>query len=293
MSNELYTELFGFTERPFKLLPDPDFIYWSKGHRRAFSILEYGMVTNAPLTVITGEVGTGKTTLIQALLKIIDSSKTVGLISNAQGGRGDLIRWVLYSLGVSPSPDADYVTLFHEFQNFVINEYANGRTVLLIIDEAQNLSIEALEELRMLTNINSNKDELLQIIIVGQPELRTILARQELRQLAQRVTVTYHINPMKYGTMVYYIRHRLEHVGGSGKEISYQAMRMIFDHSGGIPRLVNKICDIALVYAGSSGHSIVGLGTIREMIRDGTIVPKKKKPLVLDKPVPTDKTSQE
>lgn len=285
MSSELYIEHFGFTERPFKLLPDPDFIYWSKSHRRAFSILEYGLTTNAPLTVVTGEVGTGKTTLIQALLSTIDGSKTVGLISNAQGGRGDLLRWLLHSLKVAPTPGADYVTLFHEFQSFVINEYADGRTVLLIIDEAQNLAVETLEELRMLTNINSNKDELLQIILLGQPELRATLSRPELRQLAQRVTVAYHIHPMEYKTMLRYIRHRLQHVGGTGKEFSSQAARMIYDHSGGIPRLVNRICDIACVYAASSGYAVVGLGTIREMVRDGIIITQRPAPLILNNPI--------
>ena len=159
MGAELYCTHFGFSERPFSLSPDPEFLFWSKGHNRAFSVLEYGLVTNAPLTVVTGEVGTGKTTLIQALLKHVSEEITLGLISNAQGDRGDLIRWVLNSLDVALPEATDYVSLFQHFQDFVLQEYAAGRRVALIIDEAQNLGAEMLEELRMLTNINSGKDE--------------------------------------------------------------------------------------------------------------------------------------
>lgn len=155
MSAALYNDHFGFRERPFSLSPDPDFLFWSQAHTRAFAVLEYGLVTCAPLTVVTGEVGTGKTTLIQALLAGVEDEVTVGLISNAQGGRGDLLRWVLNALDVEVPAGADYVALFQRFQLFVLDEYAAGRHVALIVDEAQNLGAETLEELRMLTNINS------------------------------------------------------------------------------------------------------------------------------------------
>ena len=196
-------------------MPDPDFLFWSQAHTRAFAILEYGLVTHAPLTVVTGEVGTGKTTLVQALLRQIDEDITIGLISNAQGGRGDLLRWVLSALDIPPDPSDDYVTLFEQFQDFVIDEYAAGRFVVLIIDEAQNLTHEALEELRMLTNINSNKDALLQLILLGQPELRMRITDPSLRQFAQRVTATYHLDPMDLATTRQYIRHRLCHRAGN------------------------------------------------------------------------------
>lgn len=216
MTAELYNAHFGFSERPFSLSPDPDFLFWSRVHNRAMAVLEYGLVTRAPLTVVTGEVGTGKSTLIQALLRKIEHDVTLGLISNAQGDRGDLLRWVLNALDVALPEHTDYVSLFQHFQNFVIQEYAAGRHVVLIIDEAQNLGAEMLEELRMLTNINSGKDELLQIILVGQPELREIITRPELRQFAQRVTATCHIDPFDLDDTRAYIRHRLELVGGEG-----------------------------------------------------------------------------
>lgn len=285
MSASLYNDHFGFRERPFTLSPDPDFLFWSKAHRRAFSVLEYGLVTRSPLTVVTGEVGTGKTTLIQALLRQVDDEMTIGLISNAQGGRGDLLRWVLNALDEPAPPEADYVSLFQQFQHRVLSEYAEGRHVVLIVDEAQNLGKETLEELRMLTNINSGKDELLQIILVGQPELRDIIRLPELRQFAQRVSAVYHLEPMDIVTTRNYIAHRLQHVGGTGKEFSNQAIRHIHEESEGIPRLVNKLCDFALVYAASAGYDTVGVGTIRELIRDGLILKPYSDTLVLSDPL--------
>ena len=269
MSVELYTEFFGFTERPFTLLPDPDFLFWSNAHKRAFAVLEYGIVTRAPLTVVTGDVGTGKTTLIQRLLRSLDDTTTIGLISNAQGGRGELLRWVLNALDVKAPADADYVALFQSFQDFVIGEYAEGRHTVLVIDEAQNLSVEALEELRMLTNINSNKDELLQLILVGQPELREVITRPSLRQFAQRVTATYHITPFDAAVTEAYVRHRLRHAGGTGQEFDAGAIAAIHAETGGVPRLVNKLCDIALVYAASDGLTVITTAAVAELLADG------------------------
>jgi type II secretory pathway predicted ATPase ExeA len=293
MSPDLYTDHFNFSERPFSLLPDPDFLFWSQAHTRAFAILEYGLVTHAPLTVVTGEVGTGKTTLVQALLRQIDEDITIGLISNAQGGRGDLLRWVLSALDIPPDLSDDYVILFEQFQDFVIDEYAAGRFVVLIIDEAQNLTHEALEELRMLTNINSNKDALLQLILLGQPELRMRITDPSLRQFAQRVTATYHLDPMDLTTTRQYIRHRLCHVGGTGQEISPQAIRLIHETSQGIPRMINKICDLALVYTASAGHKTVSVTTIKELIRDGVILPTRPLPLYLKNPIETPERAAE
>lgn len=282
LPTDLYNAHFGFRERPFTLSPDPDFLFWSKSHLRAFSVLEYGLMTRAPLTVVTGEVGTGKTTLVQALLRRIDPDMTAGLLSNVQGDRGALLRWVLNALDVKDvPPGADYVDLFQILQDFVLAEYAAGRHVVLIIDEAQNLGIETLEELRMLTNINSGKDELLQMILVGQPELRDMITRPELRQFAQRVSTSYHLDPMDLATTKAYIRHRLEHAGGDGAEISPRAVQLIFEESNGVPRIVNKLCDLSLVYAASAGRDKVGLGTVRELVADGLVLQTRPDPLLL------------
>lgn len=272
-SSDLYMEFFGFSERPFTLLPDPDFLFWSRAHRRAFSVLEYGVLTRAPITVVTGEVGVGKTTLVQKLLQSLDDDITLGLISNAQGGRGELLQWVLNALGVETDLTAAYVTLFQQLQDFVIEEYAEGRRVILLIDEAQNLSIEGLEELRMLTNINSNKDELLQLVLVGQPELRQMVMRPELRQFAQRVTATYHIGPLDRAAIAGYVQHRLSHVGGTGAEFTAEAIDLVHQHSHGIPRLVNKMCDFAMVYAATEERRVVDAAIIEEVLEDGIFLP--------------------
>ncbi|MEH6390493.1 MAG: AAA family ATPase [Sulfitobacter sp.] len=245
------------------------------------SVLNYGLVTRAPLTVVSGEVGTGKTTLVQELLRSIGDDVTVGLISNARGDRGDLLRWVLSALDIPAPEGVDYVTLFQRFQDFVLDEYAAGRHVALIVDEAQNLGVETLEELRMLTNINSGKDELLQIILVGQPELRDLIRQPSLRQFAQRVTASYHLEPMDLNTTLKYIMHRLRHAGGTGQEFTIEAIVRIFEESEGIPRVVNKLCDLALVYASSGEEEKVDVAIIEELINDGLILKPFRSPLLL------------
>jgi type II secretory pathway predicted ATPase ExeA len=162
--------------------------------------------------------------------------------------------------------------MFQRLQDFVIGEYAEGRRVVLIIDEAQNLSVEGLEELRMLTNINSNKDELLQLILVGQPELRHLILQPKLRQFAQRVTATYHIPAMDLATVQGYVQHRLQHAGGTGTEFSPDAIDVIYEQTGGVPRLVNKLCDFCLVYAATEEKKTIGRELVNEVIRDGIFV---------------------
>ena len=173
------------------------------------------------------------------------------------------------------------MSLFQHFQNFVLEEYAAGRRVALIVDEAQNLGPEMLEELRMLTNINSGKDELLQIILVGQPELRDLITRPELRQFAQRVTATFHIDPFSRADTEEYIMHRLKHAGGSGEEFDHLAIRHIYEHSEGIPRVINKLCDLSLVYAASSDQERVSPETVREVFADGLVLKAERNPIYL------------
>ena len=269
LGSDFFANHLGLTERPFTLLPDPDFLFWSVPHKRAFSVLEYGVLTRAPITVVTGEVGAGKTTLLQKLLSTLDEEATVGLISNAQGNRGELLQWVMNALSIECDPEAAYVTKFQLLQDFVIEQYGLGRRVILIIDEAQNLSVEGLEELRMLTNINSNKDELLQLILMGQPELREMIMRPELRQFAQRVTASYHIPAMDLETTANYIRHRLRHAGGTGKEFTNDAIKVIFKNAGGVPRLVNKLCDFAMVYAVTGKKKVLDENIVNEVLWDG------------------------
>lgn len=257
------------TERPFSLVPDPSFLYWSDSHQRAFTMLEYGILTRAPITLITGEVGSGKTTLVHHLLKSVGSDVTIGLISNAHGDRGELLRWVLMSLDQPAPVNATYVDLFAAFQAYLIDQYAMGRRVILIFDEAQNLSQESLEELRMFTNINSNKDELLQLVLVGQPELLDMIRRPEMRQFAQRVASSFHLNAMDAETVRKYVGHRLATAGASRNLFSRAATDLVYNATGGVPRLVNQLCDLAMVYAFTRGNRSVIEHTVQKVLDDG------------------------
>jgi type II secretory pathway predicted ATPase ExeA len=264
----IYNDHFGLAERPFTLLPDPDFLYWSEIHTRAYAMLEYGMLTHAPITVITGEIGAGKTTLLRHLLRSLPEEFTVGLISNAQGNRGELLHWVLMALGVPTETNASYVQLFAQFQDFLIEEYASGRRTMLIFDEAQNLSTETLEELRMFSNINADKDELIQLVLVGQPELRTLISQPRLVQFAQRVSAEYHLPGMTAEQVAGYIAHRLAVAGASREIFTPAACECVHLASRGVPRLVNQICDYALVYAFTDGLDKVDASVIEQVVTD-------------------------
>lgn len=268
---DFFTTQFGLTYRAFTLLPDPDFMYWSPGHKRAYSVLEYGIMTRAPITVITGEVGAGKTTLLQALLETVSDDTIVGLISNAHGNRGELLRWALSALDVPMERGASYVETFQALQDFLIRNYAEGKYAILVIDEAQQLSPEGLEELRMLTNINSRKDELLQLVLIGQPELREVIARPEMRQFAQRVMASYHLGPLTQEETGAYIRHRLERAGGRSEQFTPEAIAAVHANSGGIPRIINKLCDFGIVYAVTAEQDIVDSTVIQNVIDDGLL----------------------
>lgn len=285
ISNELYTGHFGLHERPFTLVPDPSFLFWSEQHKRAYSLLEYGVISRAPITLITGEIGSGKTTLVQKLLSKLDDTVRVGLLSNVQGDRGELLQWVMNALSIPFEPNETYVTLFQRFQESIIREYADGKRVVLIIDEAQNLSSEGLEEMRLLTNINSNKDELIQLILVGQPELRGIVQGADMRQLAQRVAASYHLDAMDEATVQSYIGHRLTVAGGTGDEIAPLARTEIYKATQGVPRLVNQLCEFALLYAWGGEEDRVTVDTVRNVLEDGVFFAAS---LPVEEPQPED-----
>ena len=266
---EMYIDYFKMRKRPFTLVPDPDFLFWSAAHTRAFSILEYGIITRAPITLITGAVGAGKTTLVHRLLQSMEDDVCIGLVSNAQGDRGELLRWVMLAFDQPTDESTSYVDLFARFQTFLIEKYAAGQRAIIVIDEAQNLSRENLEELRMFTNINSNKDELFQIVLVGQPELRDIVMRPDLSQFAQRVSAHFHLKAMDAKTTKGYIQHRLVKAGGSADIFTEPACEIIFEHSGGVPRVVNQLCDLCMVYAFAGGEKVVSVDTVRQILDDG------------------------
>ncbi|WP_424831763.1 ExeA family protein [Ruegeria sp.] len=268
-SDGFYLDFFGLDQRPFTLLPDPGFLYWSPLHKRGYSVLQFGVMSCAPITVLTGEIGAGKTTLVQHLLSEMEHSVTVGLVSNAQGGRGELLQWVLHALGLPIDQDATYVQLFRELQDFLVSEYAEGRRVILIFDEAQNLTVEGLEEIRMLTNINANTDELIQLVLVGQPELRDMVLDPKMRQLTQRVAASFHLERMDEATVERYIRHRMMIAGGNGEEFTEEACKTIASQTRGVPRLVNQFCDFALLYAWTNESHKVDEDIVNQVIQDG------------------------
>jgi type II secretory pathway predicted ATPase ExeA len=264
----IYAAHFGLRDRPFALLPDPDYLYWSKDHLLTYSMLEYGLLTHAPITLITGEIGAGKTTLIRQLLRNIPGDFTVGLISNAHGNRGELLHWVLLSLEQTVESGSSYVQLFTQFQKFLIREYAAGRRTLLIFDEAQNLSVETLEELRMFSNINTDKDEVLQIVLAGQPELWEKIRQPGLLQFAQRVGADFHLPSMNGEAVRKYIHHRLQVAGATREIFTREACDAVHTASGGVPRVINKICDYALAYAYSDGLTVVEANVVTKVLSD-------------------------
>jgi len=243
----MYKTFYNLSEKPFTLLPDPGFLYMSDKHRMAFTMLEYGLMNQAGFTIISGDIGAGKTTLIRHLLDNMDREHTVGLISNTHRSFGELLEWILLAFNLEHT-GMNKVEMYRRFVDFIIDEYAHNRSTVLIIDEAQNMAAETLEELRMLSNINADKDQSLQVILVGQRELRETLQRPDLVQFAQRISVDYHLQPLSEEETAAYIRHRLKVAGGSPDMFSDAACQAVYLYSNGVPRLINLLCDTVLVY---------------------------------------------
>jgi general secretion pathway protein A len=262
----MYEAFYGLKEKPFSILPDPDLIYWGRMHSMAFTMLEFGVMNNAGFTVITGEIGSGKTTLVRHLLKMINPNITTGVISNSPQGREELLQWILMALG-QPF-EGNYPKLFKQLQDFLYGQFATSRRTILIIDEAQNLEPEALEHLRMLSNINADKYQILQLILVGQPQLRNLLLEPELHQFAQRISSDFHLKALDEAEVIRYISFRLRAVGSSSPLFSAQACSAIAQASGGIPRMINILCDTALVYGFASGQKNISQAIVREVIAD-------------------------
>jgi putative secretion ATPase (PEP-CTERM system associated) len=264
----MYESFFGLKEKPFSLLPDPEFLYMTRNHRLALTMLEYGMSSQAGFTVITGEIGAGKTTLIRKLLENDDPSVTVGLLNNTMvSDARELLCWICFAFGLE-FEGKDQITLYNDFIHFLISEYGEGRRIVVIIDEAQQLGAELLEQVRMLSNINSGKHLLIQFILLGQPELRDILRKPELVQFAQRIAVDYHLKRLSQEETLDYIRYRISVAGGSPDLFSDDSARMIWRYSRGVPRLINVLCDTALVYAFSEQVKKIELHLVEEVIKD-------------------------
>ena len=263
----MYEAFYGLREKPFSILPDPDLIYWGQIHRMAFGMLEFGVMNSAGFTVITGEVGSGKTTLVRHLLRKLDPKRiNVGLISNTPPGRAELLQSIMLSLDL-PFEGA-MPLLLKRFQDFLYAHHAKGRRTILIVDEAQNLGEDALEGLRMLSNINVDKHQFLQLILVGQPQLKEILRRPQLLQFAQRVSSDFHVKPLASGDVAKYISFRLSAVGSPVQLFTDGACKMIAKASLGVPRTINILCDMALVYGYSVQSDVITAKLVGEVIED-------------------------
>lgn len=247
----MYEAFYGLREKPFSILPDPDLIYWCQNHRLAFAMLEFGIMNSAGFTVITGEIGCGKTTLIRYLLGKLDDHVTACLISNTPRSGEGLLPWIMMSLNLPF--EGSHPALFRQFQRFLHDQRSRGRRTILIVDEAQNLDFAALEELRMQSNINTDKQQFLQIILVGQPQLRDLLRAPQLLQFAQRISSDFHLRPLNPIEVTEYIDFRLRAVGSRYELFSTEACGLIARISRGIPRTINIICDTALVYGFAAG----------------------------------------
>jgi general secretion pathway protein A len=244
----MYERFYELRERPFALSPDPDYLYPSRVHREALDYLRYGLESHAGFVVITGEIGSGKTTLLQTLLRGLDNQTTVGRIVNTLLEPRELIETIMIDFGLDPGGRGKPLML-RDLAQYLVDQRLAGRLVLLVIDEAQNLSLAALEELRMLSNLETEKSKLLQIVLVGQPNLRDKLSAPELEQLRQRITVSYHLEPLDAGETENYINHRLRRAAlGAPLEFPREVTDIIHARSRGVPRIINVICDATLVF---------------------------------------------
>ena len=274
MDHLLYQTHFGLSQAPFNITPDPSFLYLSASHREGLAQLSYGIRARKGFVVLTGEVGTGKTTLIHALLNDLNGSAQTALIFSTIVSPADLLRSVCEEFGlVEPKRPLgeihDYLVFLNEF---LLESYRKGENCTLIIDESQNLSAEVLESIRLLSNFETSKDKLLQILLVGQPELAVRLNSPELRQLKQRVMLRHHLRALSLQECCEYVSNRLKVAGGGDRTIfTPNALESIHSYSGGIPRIVNVLCDNALLTGYALGRKEVDTGIIREVAEDLSI----------------------
>lgn len=244
-----YLEHFKLREQPFRLTPDPEFLYWSKQHARAKAYMESTIWLADGFVVITGEIGSGKTTLLQSFLTELDDDVVYAVVSQTQLTPTEFLQAVLTEFGFKPFNQRK-VELLDTLNMFLIEQYSNGKKVVLIVDEAQNLSKKVLEEIRMISGIETHKEKVLRIILAGQPELKETLDSPNLKQLVQRVRLRFHIGPLDARDMREYIDHRLAVAGRSPNDLFDEScLDVIYRYSGGVPRLINTLCDTALLCA--------------------------------------------
>jgi general secretion pathway protein A len=266
----MYASYFGLNENPFNLTPDPKYLYFSPPHREALNYLIYGINEKKGFIVITGDIGTGKTTICRSLLSLLDQSVESALIFNTFISDMELLETINQEFGISMNgrekTKKGYIDALNEF---LLNNFAAGKNAVLLIDEAQNLSHSVLEQIRMLSNLETIKEKLIQIILIGQPELHDLLTSLPLRQLNERITVRYALKNLDQKNVQNYIEHRLSIAGGKNTiKFSSAAFRVIHSHSQGNPRRINAICDRALLIAYTKDVFTINRKTVKETVKD-------------------------
>ena len=274
----MYTKFYGFKAKPFEITPDPKFLYLSESHKEALAHLTYAVKERKGFTVITGEVGTGKTTLVQTLLSRLNGSTRTAYIFNPKLGSTDFLHYICEDLGLKAQKKSkgQYLTQLH---GFLMDCYSRNENVVLIIDEAHTLDPKLLEEVRLLTNLETPKSKLLQVILIGQPELNDILNSPEFRQLKQRVSLRYHLQPLNKEEAKEFIKRRLRMAGAVDPDLfTLKALKEIYRYSKGIPRLINIVCDNALLAGYSADQKVIGHKIIHDVINhlEGLKVDEKR-----------------
>ncbi len=261
----MYKEYFGLKEDPFSIAPDPQFLYMSERHCEALAHLIYGTKADSGFVLLTGEVGTGKTTICRCLLGQIPENSEIAFILNPKLSVAELLATICDELGISYPEKNHSIKVFIDLINtYLLDVHSQGKQTVLIIDEAQNLSVDVLEQIRLLTNLETDKHKLLQVIMLGQPELNRILDRSELRQLSQRVTARYHLEPLSKSEIEGYLRHRLAVAGVERPLFPIKTVDRLYRLTGGVPRLINLLCDRALLGAYVKGLHIVSPALLTE-----------------------------
>ncbi len=264
----MYEKFYGFNKKPFELVPNPDFLYLSKAHRKALNYLEYGLTSRAGFILLTGEIGSGKTTIIRSLLNKLEAKSVPASIFNTKVDANQLLFMISEDFGLSARAK-DKMAMLSDLNEFLVQKYADNEKPILIIDEAQNLTPDCLEEVRLLSNLESNDKKLLQIILVGQPELKNVIAQPGLQQLRQRISVDCHLGVLSTNETQEYFLHRLECAGNANATVFPEGcFELIHKASGGVPRLINVIGDYLLLACFSEGTQTPDFEMVMEVIND-------------------------
>ncbi|WP_321532673.1 XrtA/PEP-CTERM system-associated ATPase [uncultured Desulfuromonas sp.] len=266
----MYEAYFGLTTKPFELVPNPQFLFLSHSHRKAINYLSYGLQERAGFILLAGEVGSGKTTIIRNLIKDLDEDIALSRVFNTRADARQVLAMINEDFGLTVE-NKDKVTLLSELYDYLVELHAAGKRAVIIIDEAQNLSVEVLEEIRLLSNLEADSAKLLQIVLVGQPELLSMITQPELRQLRQRIGIHCHLEPLTRDETEAYVYHRLETAGNREAVVWHDgAFDLLFHYSGGVPRLINLFCDFALLCAFAEESRDLTLELLHEVIGDIT-----------------------